>query len=199
MDGKNSKNESLAGAVQALENGGVIIHPTDTCYGLACSIFSQSALEKLYRLKKMPVTKPVSILVSSLAQAKKFGEWNETAKKLAAKFWPGPLTLILRLTEKVPVFLNPGTATIGIRFPAHALTMEIIRALGHPMTTTSANISGGKEAYEVSEIDENLRGKNLVGVDFLMDGGQIPRTLPSTIVDVSENYAKLVRTGPVRI
>jgi L-threonylcarbamoyladenylate synthase len=182
-------SEEMERAVEVLENGGVIIHPTDTCYGLACSMFSKKGIEKLYALKGMPLTKPISILVSSEEMARNYGEFNRLADMLAEKYWPGPLTAIVRKSSKVPIFFNASTPTIGIRFPEHETTIDLIEQLGHPILTTSANEVGGKEPYISDEID--------LEADFLLDGGRLPFSKTSTIIDVSDGTVHLLREGAV--
>ena len=178
-------------AVSALENDGVIIHPTDTCYGFAASIFSEKGVARLYDIKQMPETKPIAILVGSLEQAREFGIFNEVAEKLVKKHWPGALTMIVKRSEKLPQHINPGNETIGIRFLHHELTEAIIRELGHPIVTTSANKSGEPEAYSFAMLK--------VSADFVIDGGALPHVKASTVVDCSQGTAIVIRKGPVDI
>lgn len=178
-------------AVSVLKNDGVIIHPTDTCYGLACSIFSSKALEKLYDLKHMLRQKPISILVSSIEMAKEYGEWSDLAAEIASRYWPGPLTIVLPRRATVPVFLNLSTKTVGIRFPDHELSQKLVFRLGHPITTTSANISGEGEPYLV----ESLK----ITPDFLIDEGPLRYQKASTVVDISSGKIEILRRGPIEL
>lgn len=187
------QNLNLQKAVTVLQKNGVIVHPTDTCYGLACSIFSQPALKKLYRIKKMPFSKPVIILVSSLAEAKEYGEFNKLADGLVKRYWPGPLTIVMRRKKLLPRFLNPKTETIGIRFPNHDFSQKLIKKLGHPIVTTSANITGEEEPYSVLKISQKLKA------DLVVKGGLLPQNPPSTIADVSKGRLKILRQGGLKL
>lgn len=183
--------QNVQEAVKILKSGGVIIHPTETCYGLAADIFNKNAIKKVYEIKKMPFSKPVSILVSSTEEAKKYGEWNELAEKYAQKYWPGPLTLILKRKDTVPKFLNSGTNTIGIRFPSHEFSVEMVKNLGAPIITTSANISGEPPPYTPKQIQQNF-------ADLFIDCGELDKSiLPSTILDISEGKLRVLRDGPI--
>lgn len=181
-----------------LKSGGVIAHATETCYGFACDIFNKHALARLYQIKKMPRKKPVSIMVSTLLMAKKYGIFNKTALKLAKKYWPGPLTIIIKRKNPLPFFLNPGTKTIGIRCPAHKLSRELIQKFGSPLTTTSANISGKPPPYSISAIQKQFRGQKLQP-DFILNGGRLKKNPTSTIIDVSGQKLKILRQGDVDV
>ncbi|KKR07761.1 MAG: Sua5/YciO/YrdC/YwlC family protein, tRNA threonylcarbamoyladenosine biosynthesis protein [Candidatus Peregrinibacteria bacterium GW2011_GWF2_39_17] len=180
----------ILSAVKVLRQGGVVAHPTDTCYGLAVDIFNKAALERLYELKGMSQEKPVSILVRSLKEAKEYGEFSKIALDLAARYWPGSLTLVVPRTEKAPVFLNSKQDTIGIRVIVEDWTKNLLEAFGSPLSTTSANKHGQASPYSVAEI--------LVQPDFLIDGGNLdPKNQPSTIVEVIGAQKRILRQGNI--
>ncbi|MFA6521407.1 MAG: L-threonylcarbamoyladenylate synthase [Candidatus Gracilibacteria bacterium] len=184
--------------VGVLKAGGVIVHATETCYGFACDAFNEDALEKLYKLKQMDFDKPVSLLVASLKDAKKLGLFNKRAEELAKKYWPGPLTIIVRRKKALPKFLNPKAKTVGIRVPGHKLSLELAKKFGSPLTTTSANISGQPSPYSVSAIKKQFKGAKLKP-DLILDSGRIPTNPPSTIIDCSGKVLKVIRQGSIRI
>lgn len=184
-------------ALDSLRRGGVIAHATETCYGFACDIFNRRALTSLYKIKKMPSQKPVSILVSDFASAKKYGKFSPMAQKLAKKYWPGPLTIIVKRKKSLPSFLNPGIKTIGIRVPAHVLSIKLVKAFGGPLTTTSANISGKPSPYSISAIKKQFYGKKLKP-DFILNSGRLKKNPPSTIIDISQKTPKIIRHGSCR-
>lgn len=187
--------KALEEAVKVLKAGGVVAHPTDTCYGFAASMRSQDGVKELYRLKKMSKNKPVSILVSSLREAKKYGVWNQHAKRFARRHWPGALTLVFVRKKSVPKLLNPGTATIGIRLPNHKFSRDIVRKLGSPIATTSANISGFSSPYRISEIVRQFHGERHKPA-FIINGGTLNRkNLPSAVIDISGEKPKILRKG----
>lgn len=181
-------------ALAVLRGGGVIAHATDTCYGFACDIFQKKALVRLRELKKMPQTKPISILAANLVMAKKYGVFSKLALGLATKYWPGALTIIVKRKRIVPKFLNPGIKTIGIRVPAHRLSLELVKKMGRPLTTTSANISGQPSPYSVSAIQKQFRSQKLKP-DFILDSGRLKKNPPSTILDTSQKISKIIRHG----
>lgn len=175
-------------AVRVLKKGGIVMHPTETCYGLAASIFNKKALEKLYKIKAMPTFKPVSILVSSSAMANKYGIFSDKAFGLAEKYWPGPLSLLVLRKKSVPVFFNKGNNFISVRFSSLSFCTEMVNVFGRPVTTTSANKSGEKELY---------LPKPVAGVDLLIDGGRISKNKPSTIVKVDGDRLEVIRQGDI--
>ncbi|MBI2638884.1 threonylcarbamoyl-AMP synthase [Candidatus Peregrinibacteria bacterium] len=186
--------KSLQKALNKLRTGGVIAHATETCYGFACDAFSKRALVSLYKIKKMSLQKPVSIMVHSLTMAKKYGVFSKKALIFAKKYWPGPLTIIVKRKNTLPKFFNPGIKTIGIRVPAHALSIKLIKAFGRPLTTTSANISGQPPPYSVSAIQKQFRSRKLKP-DFILDSGRLKKNPPSTIIDISQKTPKIIRHG----
>ena len=185
-------------AVSILRSGGVIAHATDTCYGFACDIFNRSALVKLYKLKKMAQTKPVSILVSDFKMAQKYGFFNKNAKTLAQKYWPGALTIIVKRKKSLPKFLNPNVKTIGIRVPDHKLSLTLAKELGRPIATTSANISGKPSPYSVSAIKKQFHGQT-PQPDFIIDSGKLNKNPPSTIVSAEGLSLKIIRQGSIQV
>lgn len=187
-------NEIILNAVKVLREGGVVAHPTETCYGLAVDIFSQKAVRKLYRFKKMPFDKPVSILVRDIKDAQDYGEFSPLAIRFALKYWPGPLTIIVPRKKIVPSWINPGTATIGIRVSSNKKTRQLVEAFGAAITTTSANISTQMQAYSVQEFLE----QRLVP-DFIIDSGKLSENIPSTIVEIIGEQVKIIRKGGVSL
>lgn len=184
----------LQQACLVLSRGGVILHPTETCYGFACDATRASALKKLYQLKQMSLTKPSSIMVASLEEARKYAEFSKLAEKLAREFWPGPLTLILP-RKNLPDFLNPGIFSVGIRVPGHLLTLEILCDCKFPLITTSANVSGKPQAYEISEVWSQLGTER---PDFYIDVGKLSGQKPSTILKILDDSFQIVREGPLK-
>lgn len=186
--------EMLLAAVKILHQGGVVVHPTETCYGLAADIFQKKAIDHLYKLKKMPLNKPVSLLVRDLEEAQRYGDFNAKAVQLALRYWPGPLTIIVPRTAALPQWINYGHPTIGFRVSSNKKTRELVEAFGGPLTTTSANLHGRPQAYAVQEmLDQGLVP------DFVWDGGRIGENPPSTVVEVRGEELKMVRRGSITI
>jgi len=187
-------NDLLLNAVKTLHSGGVVAHATETCYGLAADIFQKKALERLYSLKKMPLDKPVSVLVRDLDEAQRYGEFSSTALKLALKYWPGPLTIIVPRKAALPPLVNYGQNTVGFRVSSNKKTRELLEAFGGPLTTTSANVHGQVQAYSV----QDMLAQGLVP-DFVLDSGRIGENPPSTIVEVLGEEVKVIRQGEIKL
>ncbi len=187
-------NDQLLLAVKTLHSGGVVAHPTETCYGLAVDIFQKGAVEKLYRLKGMDLNKPVSLLVRDLEEAQRYGVFSERALELAKRYWPSALTLVLPRTALLPLWVNPGLATIGLRVSPNKKARQLVEAFGGPLTTTSANVHGQPEAYKV----DDFLAQGLVP-DAVLDSGQLGKTPPSTLVEVVENEVRILRQGDLRL
>jgi len=180
----------------------VVPHPTETCYGLAADIFNEKAVSKVYQMKAMSKSKPVSIMVSSLEEAQKYGVFDKRALVLAEKYWPGPLTIIVPRTERLPSHINEGMGTVGLRCPDHPLVFQMLRMFGGPLVTTSANRTGELQAYGAGEFLRD-RQEDCVGAealpDAIIDIGRIPEVSPSTIVECTEAGCKVLRQGPIRL
>ncbi len=177
-----------------LRKGEVVAHPTETCYGLAVDIFQRNAVERLYKMKQMSLMKPVSILVSSLEQAQEYGEFSPKAIELAQKYWPGPFTIVVPRKAMLPIWINPGTETVGFRVSPNKKTRELLESFGGAVTTTSANVHGQPEAYTVK--DFLAQGLN---PDYILDDGQLAANPPSTIVKVLGNEVELIRAGSIAL
>lgn len=186
----NAEN-AVERAVAVLEAGGVVMHPTETCYGFAVDIFNEEALKKLYALKGRDFDKPVSILVDGMAMAEKFGEFSSVARELAEKYWPGALSIVVPRKAELPDFLNPGMDGVSMRHSSHDFCTAVVRALGRPVTTTSANVAGQPELYEVDL--SSFEGE----IDLVVDGGRLEREKPSTVVLVKGEEVKVLREGGI--
>lgn len=186
--------EAIEAAVNALRAGEVVMHPTETCYGLAVDIFNEGALKKLYALKQMPLKKPVSIMLTLLEDAQKYAEFNPIAFRLAQKFWPGPLTLVLPRKKTVSAFFNFGHETVGLRCPDSVISQQLIKGYGGPLSTTSANISGLPEVYGLHDYLEQIKERGLQPA-VILDGGLLEENPPSTLVGFDLEGPKILRQG----
>ncbi len=196
LDFKNPEagQPSLEPLRKSLSQGGAIAFPTDTFYGLGTDPFNTQAVEKLFRLKQRPATHPILVLIHHEAQLDLFtSEINGRARKLIDNFWPGPLTLLLQARETVPEALTAGTGKIGVRQPGSAFTRKLLEIIGHPLTATSANLSGGKNPSTLEEIPEILTSQ----LDFLIDADASGATSPSTVVDPETSPPRIIREGAI--
>ena len=179
-------------ALDVLNHGGVIAFPTDTVYGLGVLAFNEASIESLYVIKGRNTTRAIAVLVGELADLDKIvAEINPTAQKLAAKFWPGPLTLVVPGNPMLPDNLSP-TPNIGVRMPNHPVALELLRKSG-PLAVTSANQSGAVNTTTAKEVANQLGGR----IHLILDGGVTPGGVPSTVVDCSEVEVKILREGPI--
>jgi L-threonylcarbamoyladenylate synthase len=186
----------ISRALEVLKNGGLIIYPTETSYGLGADITNHAALEKLLAYKGAR-TSPISIAVSSMAMAKDYVVLSPIAKKLYQKYLPGPLTIISKSRETVDPIISAGTATLGVRIPNFPLTLELINLLGHPITATSANISGGVTPYSLEEYQNSTPPEKSALIGFFLNAGELPRKNPSTVVKAIGDDLVIVRQGDI--
>ena len=185
---------SRAQAIELLRAGRIVAIPTDTVYGIAADLALPDAIERLFAAKGRPPEKAVAVLLADAAQAEVLGIVGRAARVLAARFWPGGLTLVLpaRPDAALPAILAAGTSTIGVRVPDHAAPRALAAALG-PLPTTSANRSGEADARDAQEIADRL-GDTLA---LVLDGGPIRGGPASTVVDCSVELPVIRRSGAI--
>jgi L-threonylcarbamoyladenylate synthase len=177
-----------------LAAGGILALPTETFYALAADPYQPAALKRLFALKGRAEGKPVLLLVAEAEMARQVArEVPELALRLMARFWPGPLTLILPAREDLPDLVTGGTGTVGVRQPRQALVCRLLTGLGLPLTGTSANRAGREPLILAADVAREFGGD----VDLILDAGPCPGGLPSTVVDVSVSPPRLVRAGAI--
>ena len=199
VDRNNPNKKTIIKVVNVLQEGGVVILPTETVYTLAVDATNESAVKKIYKIKERDYNKPLHVVVSSLGMAKKYVYINSLGKKLANKFLPGPLTLIFKKRpRKLPNLLTSGLRTLGIRIPDLKINQEISRVFGKPYTTTSANKSSGLNPYTVKESLYQLDKNKVSLINLIVDAGPLPHLKPSTIVNVTGDSFKILRQGPIK-
>ncbi|MGL6067106.1 MAG: L-threonylcarbamoyladenylate synthase [Cetobacterium sp.] len=182
---------------KVLDKDGVIIYPTDTVYGVAASINSIEGLKKIYLAKERKFNSPLIALLSKVEYIEKIAvlcdSKKEIVEKLAKEFWPGALTIILNKKSNVPEVMVSGGETIGIRIPALKLAQDIIESLGGILPTTSANISGERTPRSYKELNEKFKNR----VDIVIDGGETPLGIESTILDLTKDNPFIIREGAI--
>jgi L-threonylcarbamoyladenylate synthase len=183
-----------AEAIELLRAGGIVAVPTDTVYGIAADMALPDAIERLFAAKQRPPEKAVAVLLADAAQAAELGVLTPAAEALAARFWPGGLTLVLpvRPDARLPRVLAGGAPTIGVRVPDHATPRALAAVLG-PLPTTSANRSGEADARDAHEILERL-GESLA---LVLDGGPIRGGPASTVVNCTLEWPSILREGAI--
>lgn len=176
-----------------LRAGKVLAFPTDTAYGLGADPFSEPAVRRIFELKGRPESKPILLLVNSIAMARSIAVLSDTALAVATRFWPGPLTMILPARDVVPANVTAGTGTVGIRWPKALFADRLLDAWNQPITATSANRTGMPSAITVAEVLEQFGGS----IEMIVDGGELPARGGSTLLDLTESPARILREGPI--
>jgi len=176
-------------AVDALEAGEVIGYPTDTVYGLGCDLLNKRALDRLYTIKRMPRTQPLSFVCPDLADIARYAIVEKPEYRILKHYLPGPYTFILAATREVPKLLLSKRKTVGIRVPNHEITLALVRALGRPIISTTADVHGGEPFVDPAEIDDAFPGLALV-IDAGAGG-----LIPTTVIDLTQSPPEVVREG----
>ena len=188
--------EDISRAGNLLKNGEVVAIPTETVYGLAANAFDASAIKKVFEAKGRPQDNPLIVHISDIEDiAKLTVEFPDTAAKLAEKFWPGPLTMILKKSDKVPFEVTAGLSTVAVRFPSHSVALAVITAAGVPLAAPSANLSGKPSPTTAQHVMRDLSGK----IPMIIDGGACEVGLESTVIDLSGDVPTLLRPGGVTL
>lgn len=189
-----SSPDAIPRALAILRAGGLVAFPTDTVYGVGALAFDGKAVEAIYTAKDRPIEKAIPVLIGDVEDVEKVGrEFPESARRLAARFWPGPLTILVPMLLDLPEAVS-ATATVGVRVPDHAVARLLLRAAG-PMAVTSANISGAQSPVNAQEVYEQLEGR----IPLIIDGGKTPGGIPSTLVDCTGAEIKVLREGPISL
>jgi len=181
----------ISRAVEALSKGKLVVYPTDTLYGLGADIFNESAVNKVFKIKKRSSNNPLSVSVSSFSDIEKIAFVDDKVKKLVETFLPGKLTIILNKKNVVPDIVTGGLDKIAVRIPNNKIALELLSKFG-PLTATSANVHGMKTPFIINEI--NMQFKDEIAV-YLDDGCLEGK--PSTIVDATTEELKIIREGAI--
>lgn len=189
---------SVEKAAAILRSGGLIIYPTETCYGLGVDATRPAAVKKLLQYKSRREGKPVSIAVSDKNMARAYVIINKTAKNLYDNFLPGPLTVVSEGKGNVAPGIESEYGTLGVRIPDFPLIHDIITELGKPITATSANVSYKPRPYSVDALLSNLPDKQKKLIDLIIDAGTLPEREVSTVVDTTLNSINLMREGQIQ-
>ena len=183
---------ALARALEVLQAGGLVAFPTDTVYGVAATAFSEQAIDLIFEAKTREAAKAIAVLVGEIDQLELLTPGlTPSARRLAERFWPGALTLVVPKRPGLPANLSV-YPTVGVRMPNHPFALDLLRRAG-PLATSSANRSGGANASQPAEVLEQLNGR----IHLLLDGGTCPGGVPSTVVDCTQNPPTILRLGAI--
>lgn len=173
--------------VQLLEKGDTVICPTETCYGLSCDATNDAAVAKVFAIKERQREKTVLIVMANIDMAMQYVEWNPTIQAVAERYWPGPVTIVAKKRDDVslPKGVVAADGTIAFRVSSYDLVVQLAATLGKPIVSTSANIASHASPYDIDTIRKDFAGKKHQP-DLIIDAGDLPDQMPSTIVRVSD-------------
>lgn len=190
--GPEASDLAVRRAIEVLRDGGLVAFPTETVYGVGALASDADAVRRLYQAKGRSAEKAIPVLIADLDQLRQVAvDPSPAAVRLARRFWPGPLTLVLRRQPGLPQAISE-TATVGVRIPNHPLALALLGAAG-PMAVTSANRSGGPSRQTAGDVFEDLSGR----IELILDGGRSPGGQPSTVVAVLGDRPEILRQGPI--
>ena len=180
-------------AVRVLRDGGLVCYPTDTVYGIGAAAGDDAAVRRLFAVKGRSPDKPLPLLLADVSDAARVAEVTPLAKALAGRFWPGALTIVMRKAVSYRSLALAGGDTVALRVPDHGLVRSIVRALGEPITGTSANRSGTRAPISAAEVAFQMGER----VELIIDGEQSRTRLESTVIDITREKPEIVREGAV--
>jgi len=180
----NPQKRLISKVVQVLDQGGLIIYPTDTFYGIGCDLFNKKSIKKIYQLKRRPLTKPFSFVCANLKDISLYAQVSNNAYRIMKRSLPGPYTFVLEGTRLVPKLMLTKRRTVGIRVPDNKICLAIVKSLGRPIISTSVNLD------EPSVIHDTYSSL----VEIVIDGGVISHE-PSTVVSLIDDNPEVIREG----
>ena len=182
--------------IEILKDGGIVIFPTDTAFGIGCRIDKESSVKRLFELRKRPLSQAVPVLFDSIKMVEDYvEEIPEQVQSLMQKYWPGALTIVLSCkTDKVPSLVRGGGQTLGVRIPNHKITLELIKGAGSPILGPSANFHGEKTPYKFEDLEPGLVQKADFAIHGITSEGNV-----STVIDCSVRPWKIIREGVIKL
>jgi len=192
VDSENPELDVIIEAADIIKGGGLVIYPTETCYGLGANALDEEAVKRVFVVKKRPFGNPIPIIVADLEMWERCAYIDKPAKKLIEKFLPGPLTIALKKKDVIPDIVN--VKAIAARIPSHPVALQLVKEAGVPITATSANISGRPPLYSAQKAFATFKKD----VNLILDVGRLPRRKPSTVVDFTVGaFPQITREGPI--
>ena len=194
----NNGDEVIKECVKVLNEGGLVVYPTETCYGIAADATNSKALARLLSYKTFRGSKPISIAVSDINMAKRYVSLNEMAENIYKNYLPGPITVVSKSLGilQPPVVSKQGTT--GVRIPDYKFTLKLIKEFGRPITATSANVSYKPHPYSIDQLIKDLPKKSSTLINIYIDDGELPKNTPSTILDTTLNTLTILREGKIK-
>jgi L-threonylcarbamoyladenylate synthase len=196
ISSENPEASLIRYAADQIRSGEVLGMPTDTFYGLAADPFNLRAVDRVYDIKSRSRHKPLSLLIEDIDQAEELARpLPEEFYRLARKFWPGPLTMIVKASSRLPLKVTANTGNVALRIPQAKIPLAVVQAAGIPITATSANLSGESECTSAEAVRDQLQDR----IAIIVDGGTSPRVVASTIIDLTDEEARwrIMREGAI--
>ncbi len=196
VDLNKDYSTAIEEAVRVLEAGGVIVYPTDTIYGVGGNALDEKAVRKVFDIKERQLSKPLPMIIRSIKWAKELAYVKKGDEDILHKVWPGKVTVVLNKKDIVPDILTSGHKTVGLRIADYPLVDQLLKLFGHPIVSTSANISGEEGTGNIHKIIDSFSGKLSRQPDLVLDVGILPKSEPSAILDLTGDKPKISRVGP---
>jgi len=190
INNQNPQTRLIKKVSEVLKNGGIVIYPTDTVYGLGCSLFNKRGIEKIYEIKKRNKKQPLSFICADLKDISKYALVTDFAYKTMRRYLPGPYTFILQASRLVPKIILPKRLTTGIRIPDNRICMDLVAELGEPIISTSVKTDDDQYLNDPEEIEKKFKHR----VDAVIDGG-ILASEPSTVISLIDDSVEVIRVG----
>lgn len=187
---ENPQQRLLDKAAAILDQGGVVVYPTDTTYGLGCAITNRKGVQKILKLKELPASHQLSFICPNLADIAKYARVDSWAYRMLKRLLPGPFTFVLDASREVPKHILPKRKTIGLRIPDNPTCLGLLETFGQPILSTTLRLPGGDVLTDPELIRDDLKGR----VDLIVAGGILPNR-PSTVVSLTEGYPEILREG----
>lgn len=192
MQKLKATDTAIKKAAKIIQNGGIVAFPTETVYGLGANALNKIAVSKIFEIKNRPSFDPLIVHIASIKDVSKYAYTTKIALELAKRFWPGPLTIVLRKKKIIPDIVTAGLETIGIRIPNNPIALKLIKYSKVPIAAPSANKFGYISPTKAIHITKNLKG-----VDLILDGGKTPIGVESTIISIEDNNCTILRYGAI--
>ncbi len=190
----NATKNNIMAATKIVKRGGLIVYPTETVYGLGCNPLDAQAVKRVLDVKGER-NKPLPVLAASIEDVERVAFISQNGKQLAAKFWPGPLTMVFPKKSSLPDIVTFNHDSVGLRIPDNDVALHLISLCGGLLIGSSANITGEKPPRNIQEISEKLKEM----VDVVLDGGPTVQGTPSTVVDLTSDKPNILRDGPISL
>lgn len=194
---QNAMEEAVGESRRVLEEGGVIVFPTDTIYGLGANALEENAILKIYKIKQRDINKPISVLVRDIQMARKIACIDSRAEEILKKIWPASITVILRKKDIIPYVLTGGEENVALRISENEFIRKLFEKIDFPLTATSANLAGEPNLLKSEDIRQKFADTGYAP-DLFVDEGDLENRLPSTIIDLTDvKNPRLVRMGMI--